>query len=242
MIWNATDETSETAPLITAPSLLEIRGCFQYSGSADSCSAVTYVGLFGSAFGEKFPTARLGPAQVALLNGEAMISETDAVDAKAAIGRTYSSLSDGTISDGVFGPGWSDPTILSANSDTAASIIDNRSKDGTFVVVNADGGSQTFTATTGGVFTPLEPTGDATKLTFAAGTGGGLDTLTLSRPLGTGTVVTTWEWKTSDTGDAPEWTVKETDPPGTGNDMAVNSTGQRPTFVRVSDPSAFLDL
>ncbi len=234
LVWNATEEDYGTGKL-KGTALLETRGCFQYSGSADSCTTNLYLSLYASAFSDRFPTTELGPAQVALLNGEAMISDTDAADSKAGIGRTFSSLADATLTEGLFGPAWSDPQILAPSSDSAATVIDNRSKDGTLVIVDADGGSQTFTPTGGGNYKPLQPTGDATKLTLTTGTP---DTLALSRPLGTGAVVTTWEWKTSDTGDDPAWTLKATDAPGATNDIAVTSTSQRPTFIRQSDPAA----
>ncbi|MFC7500504.1 DNRLRE domain-containing protein, partial [Nocardioides sp. GCM10030258] len=234
LIWNATEETYGTGTL-EAPALLEVRGCFQYSGSADSCTTVLYLGLYQSAFGERFPTTDLGPATVSLLNGEAMVSDADAADSKAGIGRSFSSLSDATLTAGVFGPGWSDPEIFGPSADTAASVIDSRTKDGTIVIVDSGGGSQTFIPTGGGNYKPLEPTGDTTTLIFATGTP---NTLELSRPLGTGSVVTTWEWSTSDIGGDPAWTLKETNAPGTGNDIAVTRTGQRPTFVRQSDPTA----
>lgn len=238
LVWNATEEENGDEPLINAPALLEIRGCFQYSGSPASCSAPTYVGLYSSAFGGRFPQTDLGPAQVALLNGEAMISDSDAADSTAGVERTFASMSDGTLSEGVFGPGWSDPHLLTAQSDSAADVIDNRSSDGSFVIVDAQGGSQTFVPATGSTYKPLQPTGDATALSLEAGTGGAPDYLRLTRPLGLGVVVTTWEWKTSDTGDDPAWTVKKTDAPGASNDVSVESTGQRLTFVRQSEPGA----
>lgn len=235
LVWNASEEKDGTTLLITAPALLEIRGCFQYSGTAESCSSSMYVGLFASAFGGRFPTTEIGPAEVALFNGEARIGDADAADSTAGIGRTFSTLSDGSLSEGVFGPGWSDPSVLTANSSATTSILDNRAKDGTFVVVDAGGGSQIFKASGGEVYRPVEPTGDATTLTLTPGTP---DTLALSRPLGTGSVVTTWEWKSSDLGGEPAWTLKASSGPGSGNSVAVNSTGRRPTFVRQSAPAA----
>ncbi|WP_182378297.1 DNRLRE domain-containing protein [Nocardioides sp. WS12] len=237
LIWNATEETYGTGTL-GGNALLETRGCFQYSGSADSCTTTLYLSLLQSAFGDRFPITELGPAQVALLSGEAMIADTDAADSKAGIARTFASLSDATLADGIFGPGWSDPQVLVSQSDAAATIVDNRTKDGTLIVVDSSGGSQTFTSTGGGTYKPLQPTGDATGLTFTIGTGGNPDTLVLARPLGTASVTTTWEWKTSDTGGDPAWIVKATDAPGTSNDIVVTSTSQRPTFIQESDPAA----
>ncbi|MCX6398299.1 MAG: DNRLRE domain-containing protein [Propionibacteriales bacterium] len=237
LIWNATEETYGTGTL-SGNALIETRGCFQYAGSADSCTTTLYLSLLQSAFGYRFPTTELGPAQVALLSGEAMIVDTDAADTKVGIGRTFASLSDATLADGVFGQGWSDPQVFASQSDAAATIVDNRTKDGTLVVVDSSGGSQTFTPTGGGNYKPLQPTGDATALTFTTGTGGNPDSLVLARPLGTASVTTTWEWKTSDTGGDPAWTLKATDAPGTSNDIVVTSTSQRPTFIQESDPAA----
>ncbi|MFJ9315332.1 DNRLRE domain-containing protein [Pimelobacter simplex] len=240
LTWNATEEPYGTGTL-TGAVVVEVKGCFHYSGSADSCTTTLYLPLFESGFGDDFPTTSLGPAQVALTSGEAMITESDAADSKAGIGRTFASLSDGTLNTGLFGPGWSDPQILAPQPDAAAEIVDNRTVDGTIVVVDTDGGAQVFSPVSGSggtSFKPLQPTGDATAVTFTAGTGGSPDKLELSSPLGAASTVTTWEWATSDTGAAAGWVLKATDAPGASNDIAVTSTNKRPTFIRQSDPTA----
>lgn len=239
LVWNATEEPDGTGTL-KAPGLLEIRSCFDYTGGSQSCTDKLYVGLHVTAFGDRRPVAELGPAQVALTSGEALIVETDAVDSKAGLGRSFSSLSDGTLGTGVFGPGWSDAQLLAPQEDAAASVIDNRSVDGTFVILDADGGSQVFKPATAGsnTYEPAQPTGDRTSLTLSPGVGGAPDTLELSRPLGADVIATTWEWSASDTGGDDGWVLKSTDAPGTANDLAVTADHQRPTWIRESDPTA----
>lgn len=235
LIWNATQETYGSGTL-TAPGLIETKGCFQYTSSADSCTTNLLLSLFKSAVGGRFPSTNIGPgAEVALITGEVSMNSPDAVDSKAGIGRSYSSLSDSTLTAGVFGPGWSDPDIFNSVNDASSSIVDNRLKDGTLIVVDAGSGSQTFAPTGAGVYKPVRPTGDATTLTLTTGSP---DTLALSRPLGTSTAVTTWEWKTADTGADPAWILKATNAPGVSSDIVVTSTSQRPTFVMESDPAA----
>lgn len=233
LIWNATAESSGTGTL-EGPALIEIRGCFTH-GSAEICSAGRYVSLYDSAYGDRFPTTDLGPASVALLSGEATVAETDGADSKAGVGRTFASLSDATLEEGVFGPAWSDPEMFSAGGGAIPSVIDNRAKDGTIVIVGVNSGSETFTPTGSGVFKPQRPTGDDTTLTL---TTGGPERLQLTQPLGTESIVTTWEWKTSDTGGDPAWTWDGIDAPGASNDVDADSSGQRPTFVQQSAPSA----
>jgi RHS repeat-associated protein len=241
LVWKATGEPLGTGTL-TAPRLLLIKGCFHYASAADSCTAANVVVLTTSARGGNFPEADLGPASVALYTGEATISDTDAADSQAGLGRTFSSFSDATLNTGVFGPGWSDPSVLTAPSaDAKAEVVDNRTKDGTFAIVDPDSGSQVFTpkqGSTTGEYLPLQPTGDATKLTFTAGTNGDPDKLELLRPLGSGSVTTTWNLKASDTGGNPEWTFVKVDTPGTTAPVAVTSTALRPIWIRESDPGA----
>ncbi|HEX2895379.1 MAG TPA: hypothetical protein VHO29_15370 [Marmoricola sp.] len=122
-------------------------------------------------------------------------------------------------------------------------MTDNRAKDGTFVIVDPDSGSQVFTpkqGSTTGEYVPLHPTGDATKLTFTAGTNGNADKLELVRPLGSASIATTWTLKPSDIGGTTEWTVDQVNAPGTSSDVTVSSAAgsQRPVWIRESDPSA----
>jgi RHS repeat-associated protein len=240
LVWNATGEPFGSGTL-TAPKLVVIKGCFHYASAADSCTATNPIILTTSARGGNFPEAKLGPASVALYTGEATISDTDAADSKAGIGRTFSSFSDATLTPGVFGPGWSEPSVLTAPSaDAKAQVVDNRTKDGTFAIVDPDSGSQVFSPKSGSTtdYVPVHPTGDATALTFTAGTNGDPDKLVLLRPLGSGSVTTTWTLKPSDTGGSPEWTVDQVNAPGTTSDTSVTSAAgsQRPVWIRESDP------
>lgn len=235
LVWNATQETYGSGT-ITAPALLEVRGCFAYSLFDNPCTSSLYLPLYKSGFGAEFPTTTFGPVDVALTSGEAVIRAGEAADSQTALGRSFASQSDATLTEGVFGPGWSDPYLLAAPAaDAASTVIDSRSQDGSITIVDALGGSQIFVPSGAGTFEPLRPTGDATALTFTAGTP---DRLELTRPGAAGATVTTWEWITSDTGGTAKWTLKSSNAPGASNDVTITRTGQRPTFVRTSDPTA----
>lgn len=240
LLWKAISEEVSSGVNLEAPALLNLRACFQYTASADKCTYARTLQLVPSAFGGNFPTASLGPATVALFTGEASINGVDAADSKSALGRSFSSYDRSTLTSGVFGPGWSEPDILAGNANVEAGVIDNRSKDGTFVIVEPDSGSQVFVSASGSAtsFVPLEPTGDATVLTYTPGSGGQPDTLELTRPLGADSVRTKWTLRTSDMGGDPAWIADSVDAPGTASDTVITSTSQRPTFVRESDPSA----
>lgn len=237
--WKATEETLGSGKL-TAPALVLIRTCFHYASAADSCTANRPVVLAASARGGNYPEAQVGPMSVALFTGEAALADVDAADSKAGLGRIFSAFDDATLHPGAFGPGWSEPSIVAPSADAKARVVDNRTKDGSLVIVDPMSGSQIFALKQDSTteYTPVHPTGDATKLTFTAGTGGDPDKLELSRPLGSGSITTTWLLKTSDSGGDPAWTVTKIDAPGTGLDVAVTSTAQRPVWVRESDPSA----
>lgn len=239
LIWNATAESYGTGTL-SAPAVVQLQACFHYPAAPDQCSVLPRnVELVPSAFGRNFPTASVGPASVALFTGEASVNASDAVDSSAGLGRTFTSFSSATLNSGAFGPGWSDPTVLAArDAATSAQVIDNRSKSQSFVIVDAGSGSQTFVLASGSTtnYVPLQPTGDATKLTLVPGTGGSADTLTLARPMGSGTVTTTWTSGTDDSGN-PAWVAPVVTAPGSTGNIAVTSDHQRPTWVRESDPS-----
>jgi RHS repeat-associated protein len=233
--WDATDEedpasTSTPKADLAAPAAIELRVCFNYTGTPSQvCSKdPRRVQLVPSAFGGNFPTTEVGPASVALFSGEAAISETDAVDTTAGVGRTFSSYDSATAysETGPFGPGWA--TSLVADGDTDAQIIDNRSKDRTIVLVTAGGGSQTYTpeSSTADVTSPTNPvrfvpagSNDGSYLTLdpsADGDASTRATLALSRPAGANqTSSTVWEWKRPDAVDASEATDETPSTPGT---------------------------
>lgn len=249
LVWNATEEPEGTTTL-AGPAVIESRACFTYPSAPTKCTTSLVLTLFASAFGDRFPVTDLGPAKVALFNGEAILNTTDAADSAAGFGRTFSTFSDDTLTSStasLFGPAWSDPDVLAPSEDAEAEIIDNRGSDGTFVIIDAGDGSEVFTPDTtsgapAGRYKPLQATSDATALTFTAGSGGAPDRLTLARPLGTATVETTWEFKNSDTATDPdgesEWVLAEADGAGEDSDIDVTSEGQRPVFIRESDTAA----
>ncbi len=242
LLWAATTEPLGS-DLLHGPALILIKTCFTYTSAPTQCTTGRPVIITGSARGGNYPEAQVGPASVALATGDAQISGADAVDSKAGISRTFDSLDDATLTAGLFGPGWSDPAVLAAPDATSkANIVDNRTKDGTFVIIDPDSGSQAFKLKAGSttVYLPVEPTGDATKLTYTAAAGGNPAKLELSRPLGSAAVTTTWTLKPSDTGGVSEWTVDDIDAPGTSSDVSVSPAplSQRPVWIRESDPGA----
>ncbi|MER7607453.1 DNRLRE domain-containing protein [Nocardioides sp. NPDC127503] len=162
LVWDATTQPAPTTDdpnaVLKAPARIELRTCFTYSGPSTVCSPARPVRLVPSAFGENFPTTDVGPASVALVTGEATITEPDAVDTAAGVGRTYATLDGSTLTNGsagAFGPGWS--TTLMAAGATDAKIVDHRSLDRTIVLVTAGSSSQ--------MFTPVDPEADVTAPT-----------------------------------------------------------------------------
>lgn len=228
LLWDATaqeDPASTTSPKakITAPALIDLQTCFTYSSTPSQvCSSPRQVQLVPSAFGGNFPVTQVGPATVALFTGEATLTEPDAVDTAAGVGRTFSSFDASTTGPGAFGSGWS--TTLLAAGDTAAELVDHRGQDRTFVLVTAGGSSQMFTPLDPAI-DPVDPTGPVAFSPTGGDDGSRLvldgATVTLTRPLAS---VTTWEkdtegaWVLSDaaaskaSSETPETSFDFTDP------------------------------
>jgi RHS repeat-associated protein len=167
LMWDATAQTYTNATgdkvNVTTPALIDLQVCFSYDGGVSLCAVENGAQLVPSAFGGNFPTTDMGPAQVALTTGEMALSESDAADQSAGIGRTFSSYNAGTIANGPFGPGWS--AAIQASADSSATLIDNRAQDGTFVLVTAGDASQIFTPTAGA--NPTTPGAYPNGVTFA---------------------------------------------------------------------------
>lgn len=249
LVWDASTQkaptTSDPNALLKAPTRIELRTCFAYSGTPSTvCSSVRPVQLVPSAFGGTFPTTEVGPSSVALTTGEATITEPDAVDTAAGVGRTYATLDGSTLTNGAtgaFGPGWS--TTLMAAGDTSAEIVDHRSLDRTIVLVTAGGSSQ--------MFTPVDPNADVTAPTSAlefksAGVDDGSrlvldpsaepDTLTLTRLQG---AVTNWNWDTTDQAWVlAESTSQESDATDPETEFAFDPTAgaDYPTWIAQTSP------
>lgn len=189
--WDASAQIDPaTDEPLQAPALLEIRGCFNYSGSpSQACSAVRKVQLVPSGFGGNMPATEVGPARVALTTGEFTLTETDAVDTAADVGRTFRSFDSATITDGPFGAGWSSFLAGSMTDASSSTVIDQRSLDGTFVLSYPDGSTQAFEpGAEAGVFVPVETEDDTRRLTLDVTTTP--DTLSLKEDQGPTTV---WE-------------------------------------------------
>ncbi|WGL51871.1 DNRLRE domain-containing protein [Nocardioides sp. BP30] len=151
LIWNASAETyvpneGGAQEKLTAPARLDIRICFIMPGDISKCAIESGAQLVPTAFGGDFPSTDLGPAKVALTTGEMSLSEQDAADASAGIGRTFDSYDSSSLSAGArtdpFGPGWS--TTLQAPGDAAATLVDRRDQDRTLVLVTAGNSTQEF--------------------------------------------------------------------------------------------------
>ena len=241
VLWNTDQETvpDDEDQALVAPALIEVQGCFDYSGGPQSCTTTRTLQLVPSAFGTDLPVVDLGPASVALSTGEMALSTTDVGGSTGGVGRTFSSYDSATTQSGVFGPGWEADTLLPGSS-MAAEVIDNRVKDTSIVLRLVEGGSQTFVPTQddANVFRPLEPTGNDTSLTFVP-VGAGPATLRLSTPTGAGHDTTTWQLQASDDqGTAPAWVVQEADPQGAGDVVEVTTVHQRVTWISETDSSA----
>jgi len=167
LMWDSTDQTytgtDGAQTNLTAPALIDLQVCFIYAGGVNQCATENGAQLVPSAFGGNFPTTDMGPAEVALSTGEMALSESDAADQSAGMGRTFSSYDAGTIATGPFGPGWS--TTLQSSTDSGATLVDNRTQDGTFVLVTAGDASQIFTPTDGA--DPTKPGSYPNGVTFA---------------------------------------------------------------------------
>ncbi len=249
LLWSAIDEpdpNGSQGETLEAPALIELRVCFKYSAAPDSCTATRKIQLVPSGFDDDQPVADLGPASVALNTGEASISETDAVDSAAGMGRTFTSYDNATLDDSsVFGPGWQAAPLMAGSDAAGDDVIDHRAKDNTFVISYAAGGSQVFAKVDNSdVYRPVDATGDDTKLTFTAADTSDPAKLVLSVPAGSGVSTTTWELQDSDvTGDPAAWTLVEADPVGgdsaaTRNTQTVTSSNQRIRWIQESLPGA----
>lgn len=171
------DPTAEPAPSggdpVTAPALLEIRGCFTYTTTpTQMCSSARRIQLVPSGFGGSMPTASVGPASVALTTGEFTLAAGDAADA-TVIGRVFSSFDVTTLTDGVFGPGWSSLIADPMTDAATATLLDDRSSApgnaGPFVLQYPDGSTITFAPTgAAGAYAPVDTDAgsDTRTLTF----------------------------------------------------------------------------
>lgn len=245
LLWDASaqrDPNTHADPtqqaVIKAPARLELRVCFEYAASV--CTDPLPVQLVPSAFGGNYPISMVGPATVALFTGEMSLTEPDAVDTAAGVGRTFASYDRSTSQLGPFGPGWS--TALLSTGDTTAELLDHRAKDRTFVLVSAGGASETFLAedpdadlqasSASGQPTAFRPAGvdDDSRLELTIGTE--TSTVTLTRPYESRT---TWQKAK----DEKEWVLQAAQPENTvaapTTDYAFDPTGF-PTWIAQTEP------
>jgi RHS repeat-associated protein len=254
LVWDATmQEDSDSTPTnltyIDAPASVEVRGCFGYAGTSPACSAPQKLQLVPAAFGGNFPVSDVGPASIALFTGELSLSEPDAVDSSAGVGRKFGTFDPSTLSDpisaGVFGPGWS--ANLISSGDTDANIVDHRAKDGSLVLVAAGGGSQIYLPLrmAGNLTNPTQPVtfkpagvDDGSRMTLDPTTDP--ETVVLTEPLGAGSGGATTTWNLSSTGATPEWEVVETAPSADAVDdpavVVTRDAASRLSWIAQSEP------
>ena len=115
LLWDATAQehpasSANPKDSIKAPALIELQTCFTYTSTPSQvCSAPRQVQLVPAAFGGNFPVTTVGPVTLALFTGEMTVTEGDAADSAAGVGRTFSSFDASTTTPGGFGPGWARP-------------------------------------------------------------------------------------------------------------------------------------
>lgn len=195
LLWNAVAESG-----ISAPASLEIQACFSYS-TGTKCGSPRLVSLMGHAFGGTFPTTKVGPASVALMNGEYQVDETDvsvpAYKDTLTVSRTYQSLgAPVTPANSVFGGGWvanlDGPSVGASD----LQILDQTAVSGTIQMINPDGSTDVYkrgapSAQAAGIYVAQGDTATLnTKLELVATSP---KTLKLTDEDG---VVTTWTHKT----------------------------------------------
>lgn len=249
LAWDATsqdytDSTTGAAVKISAPALIDLQVCFTYPSGGSPCATEPGVQLVPSGFGGNRPTTDVGPASVALTTGEMSLTESDAVDQTAGIGRSFSSYGTGTLRTGPFGPGWT--TTLDASTDSAAKIVDNRAQDRTFVLVTAGNASQMYAPTAASI-DPTNPGAYPSGVSFAPV---GIDdgsrlllssdgqTLTLTHQLGDQTGwtydTTAKAWNLTASTSDPNVTSTNTD--GSATQTTVTYTGTYPTWIAETSP------
>ncbi|MGW1467847.1 DNRLRE domain-containing protein [Streptomyces sp. NPDC002308] len=185
LVWNVVSSLAEDGAI-------ELRAAFT-DGTTSGYSQTVETVLDRDA--GNAPATDLGPGSLNQLTGDYTLSGTDASAFLATVGRTFSSRSNDTDTEGqapIFGPGWvssvsaegTDYTQLRTTSPTSVELL------------SADGTAVAFTATSGGGWKPQT----------------GAESLTLSGTLG-GTKFTLTDTDanvavfTKSTASAPTWTL-----------------------------------
>jgi RHS repeat-associated protein len=243
--WDASQQTHPvTGQKLTAPRLLQVRACFTYP--TETVCSDPLLQQLDDGFGAQYPTTDLGPATVALANGNLSLPAADAATGGVALGRVWSTGQAATGTDGPFGRGWESAAIGGGASDTT--VIDNTAVDGSFVLVYPDGGNEKFVKTGTSedteIYTPVDTTNTYTRLEMTPADPPDTpdapetpDTLTLIEDADTTTeTITTWQREPG----SSAWVLKSVNAPGTGTDAAVDVevSGPRPNITWISQVAA----
>ena len=168
--------------------VVELRGCFNFTGLPAQCTDPVSVVRVPHAFGAGFPTAEIATGQVALWTGEFQLSATDAELATPAgglsISRTHSTWAGAPSAvQGVFGPGWTASLDGGPTGVSEMELVDNTTVDGTLVLTSAQGDVMPFAPSnaarragatiTAGTYMPIGADAEASelKLVVSASTG-----------------------------------------------------------------------
>lgn len=158
--WNSMSVDHDAAANIAlddrVPTTLELQICTTYS-TGEQCTwnnQPLRVLRVPHAFGGGFPTADIGPGQVALWTGEFNTAATDVTipgyASGLSISRSYSNFTnENNTAAGVFGPGWTASFVGSDAGRAGNQLVDNTSVDGTLVLLAANGTPMVFTPKTG---------------------------------------------------------------------------------------------
>ncbi|WP_370961913.1 DNRLRE domain-containing protein [Amycolatopsis sp. cg9] len=138
------------------PVLLDVQVCLTYTSTTQCTWSQTKSSVLRvpHAFGNGFPTADVGPGQVALWTGEFATEATDisvpGYTGDLTVSRSHSTFAgaNDTVS-GVFGPGWTAGFDGAEAGVAGMQVIDNTRTDGTIALVDGDGSSMVFESPSG---------------------------------------------------------------------------------------------
>jgi len=220
-----------TGAAARTPQLIDIQVCFTFTATSvttctwDAAKPVTVLKV-PHAFGNGYPTAPAGPAQVALFTGEVNLDATDVTvpgyTGALSVSRSHATFNGPTDAvTGVFGPGW----VANLDGPDAGvggmQVIDATSSFGMIALVDSNGTALTYRQPSKGRV-PLEvgtytPVGadtelDGSRLALSTSGSGGSQVWTLTFTQDDGTI-TTFQRGTA-TSTTPQWAPHQVSEPG----------------------------